>query len=156
MSAKNALDDYCSAIRRRGDRATEREFRQLRELWKAADREHEADLRSVPQLSARGIAYFPAPPPPWEMLVVEFAPAESVAERSPAESLADTPPRLPPGRSREEVWTEAMERLRRELTKRRGGKPSLRSIEKRMRELGYPVSYRRVRETWLAMRKPGD
>jgi hypothetical protein len=49
---------------------------------------------------------------------------------------------------------EARIRLEVELRKRlenEDNKPSLRSIQTRMKQSGYPVSYRRVRDTWLEM-----
>jgi hypothetical protein len=74
---------------------------------------------------------------------------ESVQEeRVPAED--DPPVEAKHGRPRKSD-AEAEARLQAELVKWRehGGKPSLRSIEQRLRELGYDVSWRRVWEASL-------
>jgi hypothetical protein len=77
--------------------------------------------------------------------------AESDDEPSP-----ELPPdpaesdRLPPGRPRQSD-AEAEARLQAELVRWRenGGEPSLRSIQRRLKRLGYEVSWRRVLETSL-------
>jgi hypothetical protein len=123
--------------------------------WKAWEEERP---RALP-----GEVFIPARPTgewAWERVATRLRlrplaePVESQPEHvTEVAATSSSRARLPAGRSREELEIETRVRLELELTKKleNNGKPSLRSIQTRMRELGYPVSYRRVRDTWHAM-----
>jgi hypothetical protein len=139
--------EYYQALLDSGREVSEDKERELRARWEAA----EASWQRQPYgrfSGGGGISWVAQRPPAWETIAARLGLDESPS----AERLTESPARLPRGRSREELEVEAKVRLELELRKKlENGKPSLRSIHNRMRELGYPVSYRRVRETWLAM-----
>jgi hypothetical protein len=148
VNARHAFLEYRDALRRRGPPFTDQERHKLYSLWDAWEDEYRRFPGGrVPGVPG-GLSYVNQPPPSRELVEVEFGAVEA-GSRDVTMAAAG----LPSGRSPEEPLAEARVHLRIELQKKLDtGKPSLRSIERRMRELGYPVSYRRVRETWQEMK----
>jgi hypothetical protein len=147
VTAAGELQKYRRTLRARLERErrtpTAGEYAELRARWEAADAQ-----RSGP-VSAGGVTVFATPVPNWTDIEMEFGPAPE-----PEPTRVDAPGGLRVGRPRESPGADAEVRLRVELTRwlNNDGKPSLRGVHRRLKELGYEVSYRRVRETAQSMK----
>lgn len=146
VSAHSELDELIKAHRNRLDRGgrpvSASDWEDICSLHEAASREH-APVEAP---------FLFGPVPRLDLLRVEFG-----IDDEPESIKTDAPGALQVGRPPEPLETDVEVRLRVELTKRmdNGGKPSLHSIERRLKELGYRVSYRHVWETAQSM-KPGE